>query len=308
MLTVLGELTSSGTITDLDCTGASSNVTGVIAEGIDTTGISFSIDYFGGNGGPYAAQSIDSTGVVGITATLDAGNFADGDGTLTYNLSGIPDSGGTAAFALVFPGPNSTTVECTVLLDITPVIIITSLGCDSATYSPDSPPFYTGTSLNQTVTISYTASQFGSYAGETFTSTNYPGLTVTLNPATVTSSGSFTGILGGVPTVAGTAYFTICVGGYQDEDEYCCILGIPIEDAPATGGELDCDNAVITNGSSLLHPGSYGAIDNITISVPYTAGNGGAYPNLSFNSNGALGVAGLNMYAPAGNFAGDPVW
>ncbi len=302
-----GITTSSGTITDLDCTGASSNVTGVIAEGIDTTGISFSIDYFGGNGGPYAAQSIDSTGVVGITATLDAGNFADGDGTLTYNLSGIPDSGGTAAFALVFPGPNSTTVECTVLLDITPVIIITSLGCDSATYSPDSPPFYTGTSLNQTVTISYTASQFGSYAGETFTSTNYPGLTVTLNPATVTSSGSFTGILGGVPTVAGTAYFTICVGGYQDEDEYCCILGIPIEDAPATGGELDCDNAVITNGSSLLHPGSYGAIDNITISVPYTAGNGGAYPNLSFNSNGALGVAGLNMYAPAGNFAGDPV-
>ena len=104
--------------------------------------------------------------------------------------------------------PNSTTVECTVLLDITPVIIITSLGCDSATYSPDSPPFYTGTPLNQTVTIIYTASQFGSYAGETFTSTNYPGLTVTLDPETVTSSGSFTGTLGGIPTVAGTAYLS----------------------------------------------------------------------------------------------------
>lgn len=306
-----GISTSSGTIQHLDCISASNTLSTDLVAGDDVTGETFSISYVGGNGGPYAGQTVASTGVTGMTATLLPGNFngptPPNIGPLVFTLSGSPDSGGTAAFNVVFPGPNNTTVECTVLLDVLPVIIIEFLGCDSATYSPDSPPFYTGVPLNQTVTISYTASQFGSYAGETFTSTNYPGLTLTLDPETVTSSGSFTGTLGGIPTAAGTAYFDICIGGYQGEDVYCCVLEIPIVDSPATGGELDCDNAVVTNGSSLLYPGSYSAGNGITISIPYTAGNGGAYPFLSFNSSSTLGVGGLTISAPAGNFAGDPV-
>jgi uncharacterized protein (TIGR02145 family) len=304
-------LSSSGTITALSCTGASNTLSADLVAGDDVTGETFYISYIGGNGGPYAGQTIPSQGVTGMTATLLPGNFngspsSPNIGSLTFTLSGSPDSGGTAVFPVSFPGPNNTTVECEVYLTITPVIIIDFLGCDSATYSPNTPPFYTGAPLNENISILYTASQFGQYAGQAFISTNYPGLTLTLDPQTITSSGSFTGTLTGTANQPGTATFTICIGGYLGQNQRCCILSIPIIDPTPTGGELDCDNAVITNGSSLLYPGGYTATNNITVSIPYTAGNGGAYPFLIFNANGAQGPSGLTMSAPAGNFAGTP--
>lgn len=46
------------------------------------------VPYTGGNGGAYSAQSIGP--INGLTATLLAGNFNNGSGSLTYTVSGIP--------------------------------------------------------------------------------------------------------------------------------------------------------------------------------------------------------------------------
>lgn len=284
-----------------DTATSSTVIGGPLIAGIPVSGATFNIPYANATGQAYPSQTISSTGVTGLTATISSGNLSVGTGTLTYTLSGTPDSGGTAAFNISFLG-----VECTVILDVEPPITLTSLGCDSATYTPDEPPYYINTPLNQNISITYTASEGGEYAGDTFLSTGVTGLTLTLNPTTVTSSGSFTGTITGTATQVGVAVFTICIGGYEGVGEWCCELSIPIEDPTPTGGELDCDNAVITNGSSLLYPGSYAAGNNITVSIPYTAGNGGAYPFLIFNADGTQGVAGLTMSAPAGNFVGTP--
>lgn len=57
------------------------------------------IAYGGGNGGPHAGLVAHSTGVTGLTATLPAGNLATGDGTLVFNVTGVPEGNGPAAFS-----------------------------------------------------------------------------------------------------------------------------------------------------------------------------------------------------------------
>ena len=60
--------------------------------------ISSSITYLGGNGGVYAAQTISSSGVLGLTAELSAGNLNIGNGSLRFMIKGIPTSSGVAVF------------------------------------------------------------------------------------------------------------------------------------------------------------------------------------------------------------------
>ena len=62
------------------------------------------IPYTGGNGGSHNGQVITSTGVAGLTATLQASSFAKGNGSLTYTISGTPSTSGTASFALNIGG------------------------------------------------------------------------------------------------------------------------------------------------------------------------------------------------------------
>jgi hypothetical protein len=74
--------------------------TGTLYNTIAASGTSSSITYTGGNGGIYAAQSITSTGVTGLTATLAEGTLNSGNGTLTLTISGTPNSSGVASFTL----------------------------------------------------------------------------------------------------------------------------------------------------------------------------------------------------------------
>jgi uncharacterized protein (TIGR02145 family) len=87
-----------GTINTLDCGLATNN--GILAERTITNGLITSIPYTGGNGGTYNSQIVNSTGVTGLTAALTAGIFSEGDGLLTYAISGNPSSDGIANFAL----------------------------------------------------------------------------------------------------------------------------------------------------------------------------------------------------------------
>lgn len=71
-------------------------------------GQTISIPYTGGDGGAYIGETVNSTGVSGLTATLPSGNFANGAGTVTYTISGTPANGGIASFALQIGGQSIT--------------------------------------------------------------------------------------------------------------------------------------------------------------------------------------------------------
>ena len=101
-VTMAGVCSASATLADLSC--GTSTQTGTLTSGTAASGVSISVPYTGGNGGSYAAQSISSTGVVGLTATLGAGTLVNGSGSLTYTITGTPTSSGTATFALTLGG------------------------------------------------------------------------------------------------------------------------------------------------------------------------------------------------------------
>ncbi|MDR2954449.1 MAG: hypothetical protein LBV43_05160, partial [Prevotella sp.] len=65
------------------------------------------VPYSGGNGGYYSSGNpIESTGVTGLTATLQPGNLAYGNGELVYTLSGTPSASSPelATFDIDFAG------------------------------------------------------------------------------------------------------------------------------------------------------------------------------------------------------------
>ena len=97
---LLGVTTVS--IATLDCTRATNN--GTLTQAIAASGVSSVISYIGGNGLSHTGKIVASTGVTGLTATLSAGTFAIGAGTLTYNITGTPVGSGTASFALNIGG------------------------------------------------------------------------------------------------------------------------------------------------------------------------------------------------------------
>ena len=97
-----GLVVTPGSINTLNCAGATT--TGTLTSGTPASGVSSSVPYTGGNGGSYAAQTVTSTGVTGLTATLAAGNFASGNGSLTYTITGRPSAVGTASFAINIGG------------------------------------------------------------------------------------------------------------------------------------------------------------------------------------------------------------
>lgn len=96
----------TGTVTSLNC--GSAVITGTLYAGYSAVGASASIPYSGGNGALHNGQVVTSTGVTGLTATLSAGTFANGDGTLTYSITGTPSSGNTASFAINIGGQSCT--------------------------------------------------------------------------------------------------------------------------------------------------------------------------------------------------------
>jgi hypothetical protein len=93
-------------LTTINCGGATT--TGTLTNGTAASGVSTAISYTGGNAGTYTAQSVSSTGVVGLTATLAAGTLANGAGSLTYTITGTPTTSGTASFAISLGGQSCT--------------------------------------------------------------------------------------------------------------------------------------------------------------------------------------------------------
>jgi hypothetical protein len=115
-----------GSINNLDC--GSSNNNGTLSAGNAASGVSSLVPYTGGNGGTHNGQTITSTGVTGLTATLAAGTFATGAGNLTYIITGTPSASGTATFALSLGG-QSCVISINVLSASTPAYPPNSVFC-----------------------------------------------------------------------------------------------------------------------------------------------------------------------------------
>ena len=77
---------------------------GELQVGSAASNVSSIIPYAGGNGGTHTGQTVSSTGVTGLTATLSSGTFANGNDSLVYTISGTPSASGTASFEINIGG------------------------------------------------------------------------------------------------------------------------------------------------------------------------------------------------------------
>ncbi|MFS4432199.1 FISUMP domain-containing protein [Chryseobacterium sp. S90] len=117
--------TSIAAVSQLSCSGASD--IGILVSGDVAAGVTTSIPYSGGNGGIYSVFNVNSIGVTGLTAVLSSGTLNNGNGTLTFNITGTPSAAGTAIFDIDFAGQTcgfSRTVEPpSNFPDVSPIII-----------------------------------------------------------------------------------------------------------------------------------------------------------------------------------------
>ncbi len=177
---------------------------GTLVSGVAASGVSNLYSYTGGNGEYNPGQSVASTGVTGLTATLAAEAFLEGNGSLTYNISGTPANNGTASFAISVGGQTTTLIRSVATGEVSAL----SIGTANGTLA-DAVPSSGVSSL-----INYTGGNGGPHSGQTVTSTGVSGLTATLDAGTfAVGSGSLTYTITGTPASAGTASFAVNIGG-----------------------------------------------------------------------------------------------
>ncbi len=90
----------------LNCANASYKSGNVLVAGTNSTNLIYNLPYTAGNGGSYNQYTVASAGVTGLTATIDAGSFANGAGNLDVKITGTPTTSGNATFTIAFGGSN----------------------------------------------------------------------------------------------------------------------------------------------------------------------------------------------------------
>jgi uncharacterized protein (TIGR02145 family) len=271
----------SGTVNNLECNSAVNN--GILVIGVAASGVSSLVSYTGGNGGAHSGQAVPSTGVTGLTATLAAGTFANGTGSLTYTITGTPSASGTASFVLS-SGGQSCTLNRTVVVGT-----IASLNCEGAIHTGS---LTAGTAASGvTSSIPYTGGDGGPYNGQTVSSSNIPGLTATLTPGYFASGdGNLIYTISGTPAYGNygdTVKFYLNIGGQS------CFLYRTI----GIWGSITSLNCLGSTITGTLVAGV--AATGVSFIVPYTGGNGGTHFGQTVSSTG---VTGLMATLTAGNF------
>ncbi len=264
------------TATGLNCTGATTSTDLVAGKSPDGTVLT--IPYTGGNGGLYPSQTVSSTGLTGLTASLAAGTLSLGPGSLQYVLTGTTPTAGTANFSIRIGGQS-----CTVSRAVLPGAIA-GLDCAGATFS--NAELVAGKAVNATMSLPYSGGNGGSHPGQTVASTGVSGLTATLWASNFADgSGTLTYSITGTPSAAGTANFALSIGGQS-----CTLSRVVV---PGAIAGLDCAGA--TQQGELYKDFQF--TSNSTI--PYTGGNGGSHPGQTVASTG---VTGLTATLLPGNF------
>lgn len=163
--------------------------------------------------------------------------------------------------------------------------IITALNCSTATFSMTAT---SGASYTGKATVPYTGGNGMAYAeGTGVTSTGVTGLTATLSAGTLSSgSGTASFLITGTPATAGTASFSVSLGGQS------CTLALPVAVSKASVSALVCTGAPAGGTVGVAYSGS--------ATVAYTGGNGGTYDGSMAISTG---VEGLTATVAAGTLA-----
>jgi hypothetical protein len=262
-------------LTTINCGGATT--TGTLTTGTAASGVSTAVSYTGGNAGTYGAQSVSSTGVVGLTATLAAGTLANGAGSLTYTITGTPTTSGTASFAISLGGQS-----CTFTINV---------GVQGFTIGA-------GTSTTNWPT-------------ENFGGANRCNRSATIYPKAVLNQA------GGFPTLGNQLITSIkwraSVAGLSDGNIKIYIENTA---ATTTTTSQDWSTTIINNsilvyngpisfnkvvgswyGVTLTTPFTWNNVDNLKISVEYSSGN-------NFNNRSWYRTQGVGNTAESANITG----
>jgi hypothetical protein len=214
-------------LTALECDSALHS--GLLTSGDSAVGVSSMVTYLGGNGGKYDGQIIHSTGVTGLTATLNAGILSLGTDALDLTISGIPNSSGTASFAIDLGGQNCVLTRTVNL----PIGSITALRCDSAVLSGTITEAFPANAVSGSVP--YAGGNGGTYGLQTVASTGVTGLTANLSAGIFASgSGQVQFTITGTANSSGTALFALNIGGQS------CTLSYSVAPSPYAGGSVFC--------------------------------------------------------------------
>jgi hypothetical protein len=193
---------AEGSVLSLSC--AESEATGSFIVGANSSGTKI-VQYFSGNGKSHAPQVIHSTGVTGLTAVLTAGVLNSGNGNVTYQISGVPASAGTANFVARIG--NQT---CAFSVNVGSHPTVTSLNCNGTLTGTYRKRSYTS---NGTKVISYQGGASSTYSQMVINSTGVTGLTAVAQAGILNNgSGTITYKITGTPQSSGTATFTVNIG------------------------------------------------------------------------------------------------
>jgi formylglycine-generating enzyme required for sulfatase activity len=266
------------------------NVSGNLVAGATASGVKFTVPYSKSSRGSFPEYSVLSSGINGLTATLNGGTLSPGPGVLSFNVSGTPSSAGTASFEIKFAKAN-----CIVNLEVgLPKGKIVSLKCSDAVHIGiliSGMNVASGSGVSSTVP--YSGGNGGTYSIPPIASTGVTGLTATLNAGTFANgSDSLKFTITGAPSGAGTASFAINIG------EQSCILTRAVSLPDGKISSLNCSNAV--HSGSLISGTNYTSESGISSVVLYSGGNSGAYSTSAVPS---IGVTGLIATLTAGTFA-----
>ena len=178
-LTVTSALPS---ITALACGSGSFSATAYSGTAYVATA---TVPYSGGNGVAYAAgTAISSTGVTGLTATLQLGTLASGNGNLSYSVTGTPSAVGNATFAISFGGQS-----CTLVLPVIagtptlPSVYNKIYGATSITFDG------TWVTIKCNALPDHTSAYYpvGNPLHQAFSGTTFGGFTFSQNPNTIST-------------------------------------------------------------------------------------------------------------------------
>ncbi|RNA62599.1 hypothetical protein D1631_11970 [Chryseobacterium nematophagum] len=192
-----------GHIDNLSC--GSAILSGTLQSGVVVSGVSVTVPYTGGNAGTYSSAVFNSTGVTGLNANLLGATLLNGNGDITFTISGTPSAAGTASFNITVAGKT-----CTLTVDVDPFTAsVTSIDCASAVFSPST--ITQGEAYTGTLTIPYTGGNGEPYPQLPFTQN---GLTFTLPAGTLaTGNGNFVYNVTGSATASGAMTIPISFGG-----------------------------------------------------------------------------------------------
>jgi uncharacterized protein (TIGR02145 family) len=233
-----------GEIEALDCAGAM--VSGEIVEGVAVSGVSIEVGYTGGNGGAYESQSIASSGVLGLTASLVAGQFNEGAGSVVLTITGTAESSGVAAFLLELGGQS-----CELEVEVEDLIgEIGEWDFEGAVVTGE---VVEGVELSEvSIEVGYTGGNGGPYDSQSIVSSGVLGLTAFLPAGQFNvGAGSVVLTISGTAQSSGMAVFFLELGGQS------CSVVVDVEEVEETSyppGTVHCDPDNPTAVIGVLNP------------------------------------------------------